>query len=407
MSTGEAVSLTHVAEDLERTGASCLFLASVGARSFIESRFAGRVQVLDGSLENNRRRWRALLAALRPHAIIFADYPLLFFSSGTPPLADDAWVEELDRAAPALVTLDHLGYAQGQRIVPFGPPHMTFGMEVTKALPNRMKVLVPCPIHDPGVIPRRRGVPFRAWSARTLPRADVQALRARFLGNDNECLVLFSTPGWAVHLARALGLPHHRFLAQWLAEAFGGAKRPVVIVSVNAVELLAPAVVAGVRMINVPPMPPDDFELLVGAADLMLTDNAISVSLGKAVCSIKPCALLANSHNLADLYDRRDEPGARWAFAIERERPGATFPWDVFPIWSGDDLTRLGFEPSHPFRRGCARVEAFGGESTRAALVALLEDEATRCALADLQRNYVEQVATLPTASEALAAALA
>ena len=63
------------------------------------------------------------------------DYPLLFFSSGTPPLANDAWVEELERAAPALFTLDHLGYAQARRIVPFGPPHMTFGMEVPRRFP--------------------------------------------------------------------------------------------------------------------------------------------------------------------------------------------------------------------------------------------------------------------------------
>jgi hypothetical protein len=329
---------------------------------------------------------------------------LLFFSSGTPPLADDAWVEELDRAAPALFTLDHLGYAQRQRVVPFGPPHMTFGMEVTKALPDRMKVLVPCPIHDPGAVADRRGVPFRAWSARAVPRAEVQALRAKFLAHDSERLVLHVTPGWAVHLARALGLPHHRFLAQWLAEAFAGLRPPVVIVSVNASDLLSPAVVAGVRMINVPPMPPDDLERLVVAADLMLTDNAIAVTLGKAVCSIKPCALLANSLSLADLYDRRDEAGARWAFAIERERPGGTFPWDVFPIWSADDLARLGFGASHPFRRGYARVEVFGGNSTSTALAALLDDDATRRALADLQRNYVEQVAALPTASDALAA---
>ena len=260
MSTGEAVTLMHVAEDLERDGASCLFLVSAGARGFVEPRFPGQVHVLDGSLESNQRRWRELLDAWLPEAIVFADYPLLFFSSGTPPLANDAWVEELERAAPALFTLDHLGYAQARRIVPFGPPHMTFGMEVPAPLPPQMNVLVPCPVHDPGVVHGRRGLPFRAWSARNFPQAEVQAWRSRLLNNQDGQLVLYSTPAWAVHLARELALPHHRFLAPWLAEAFGGTKKPVVIAAVNASELLAPAVVDGIRMANVPPMPPAKFE---------------------------------------------------------------------------------------------------------------------------------------------------
>ena len=145
----------------------------------------------------------------------------------------------------------------------------------------------------------------------------------------------------------------------------------------------------------------------MAAADLLLTDNAIAVTLGKAVCSMKACALFANSFGIADLYERPDGPGRRWALAIERERPGAIFPWEVFPIWGADDLARLGFGSSHPFRQGYARVEAFAGNSTRAALVALLEDDATRLSLADAQFRYVEQVAALPTASDAIATALA
>ena len=90
-------------------------------------------------------------------------------------------------------------------------------------------------------------------------------------------------------------------------------------------------------------MPPDDFEVLIAASDLMLSDNAISASLGKAVCLGRACAVLVNSSSITELYERRDEPGARWAAEIEAERPGAIFPWDVFPIWNYDDVDRLGF----------------------------------------------------------------
>jgi hypothetical protein len=241
---------------------------------------------------------------------VFADYPLLFFSSGSVPLADDDWAVALERAGCALFTLDHLGYAQGERIVAFGPPHLTFGIEVMRALPAQMQVLLPCPINDPAR-DGLRGVPFSGAPASAITVAERRAVRNRYLENrrdDNALLVLHSTPGWAVHLARGLRLPHHRFLAELLAEMFAGCDRPVVVVSVNGDSLLAEMQRDGFRTINLQPLPPSDFERLIAAADLVLTDNAISVSLGKAVCLGRPCAVLANGSGIADFDALRDAP---------------------------------------------------------------------------------------------------
>jgi hypothetical protein len=407
MSSGEAVTLVNIAEDLARSGASCSFFTSQGARRYVERAFPGRVQSLGGSLQDNRRLWTQVIEETRPDAIVFADYPLLFFSSGSVPLADDEWLDALERAEARLFTLDHLGYAQGQRIVAFGPPHMTFGMEVTAALPASMEVLLPCPINDPAPIPGRRGRAFRCGVAGEISETERRAVRARYLGDDAGLLVLHTTPGWAVHLARDLGLPHYRFLSELLAEMLAGLRHRVVVASVNADGLLAPAQIRGFRAVNVPPMPPDEFERLIAAADLMLTDNAISVSLGKAVSLDVPCALLANGSSITELQERRSEPGARWAYSIEQERPGAIFPWEVFPIWNRDDLDRLGFGADHAFRRCTARLESFGGDATRATLAELFEDGPLRKAIGDARREYMLQVAELPTASQVLASALA
>jgi hypothetical protein len=207
-------------------------------------------------------------------------------------------------------------------------------------------------------------------------------------------------------LARDLGLPHYRFLSELLAEMLAGLKRPVVVASVSNDGLLAPIHVAGFRAINVPPMPPDEFARLIAASDLMLTDNAISVSLGKAVSLGVPCALLANGSGIAELYKRQGEPGARWACAIEQEHPGAIFPWEVFPIWNRDDLDRLGFGEEHAFRRCTVRLEAFGGDATRARLAELLGDGPLRRAVGDARREYMRRLAELPTASQVVAVAL-
>src|SRR5512134_72717 len=407
MSTGEAVTLLNVARDLAGGGASCTFITSEGARRYIEPAFPERLQTLGGSLRENQSVWTQAIEQARPDAIIFADYPLLFFSSGSVPLADDTWVGTLERTGAALFTLDHVGYAQRQRIVPFGPPHMTFSMEVTPALPPSMQVLLPCPINDPEPHPDRRGRPFRCGVAHEISETERLAVRAQYLDDEQSLLVLHTAPGWAVHLARDLGLPHYRFLSELLAEMLAGLKRRVVLVSVHAEGLLAPVHISGFRAINVPPMPPDEFERLIAASDLMLTDNAISVSLGKAVSLGVPCALLANGSGITELQERRGEPGARWACAIEQERPGAIFPWEVFPIWNRNDLDHLGFGDEHAFRRCIARLETFGGDATRARLVELFGGGPVRKSTGDARREYIRRLAELPTARQAFATALA
>ncbi len=407
MSTGEAVTLVGVAEDLESAGSSCTFLASHGIQRYIEPGFPGQVQTFGESLQDNQRLWADVMARTRPDAIVFADYPLLFFVSGSVPLVSDQWVDSLERAGPALFTLDHLGYAQKSRVVAFGPPHMTFGMEVTAALPQSMKVLLPCPINDPAPGSDRCGLPFRSGPAHEISEVRRRTVRARYVEDARTILVLHAAPGWAVHLARQLRLPHYQFLHQILAELFRGLDRPVVVVSVGSDPLPTPSRPDDFRVFNVPSMPPSDFEGLIAASDLMLTDNAISASLGKAVCLGRACAVLVNSSSVTELYDRRDEPGARWAAAIEAERPGAIFPWDVFPIWNRDDLDRLGFGEGHAFRRCIPRIETFGGDATRATLSELLGDSALRDQLADARRDYMRQVAALPAPAQALAAALA
>lgn len=406
MSTGEAVTLLSVAKDLRQAGASCTFVASQGASRLIEPAFAGRVRVLGHCLHDNQKLWNDAVEETRPDAIVFADYPLLFFKSGNAPLADDHWVHALERNGCALFTLDHLGYAQKPSTVAFGPAHLTVGIEVTAALPSAMEVLLPCPINDPAPIANRIGRPFSCGVPQAIDHAKLRQLRARYVEDDDSILVLHSTPSWAIHLASALGLPHHRYLSQILADMFVGLGRPVTIVSVSAAGILAPTQLPGLHFVNVPSMPPEDFECLIAAADLMLTDNAVSVSLGKAVSLGRPSAVLVNGASCAELFGRRDEAGARLAMAIENERPGAIFPWEVFPIWNRDDLQRLGFGDGHAFRRCAVRIEAFDGAAARAAIAELVGDSELRRSVADAQRAYMQQVAALPAPSQLLASAL-
>jgi hypothetical protein len=406
VSSGEALTAWHMARALSDAGWRVRFLASHFTASFFRPVPHGEVLELGPEGQENRRAWEAALGSFRPHVVVFADYPLLFFPSGTVPLVDPSWVGALESVDPVLVTLDHLGYAQGQTTVFFGPPHLSFASATTPAVPDRMALMLPCPLHDPRHTQGRRGTPFRYWrsSAPSSSRSR-EEVRSRYLREDSGLLVLHSTPRWGWDLARQFGLPYYDYLSRILAHYLADLRPSVTVVSVNNGHLLRPVEGPDCRVLNLPPLSPHDYEELLGACDLMISENGVSVSVGKAICGLTPCALFRNGCRLCELVDELDGPLRRIVLAMESEKLGAIFPYDVFPIWRRDDLALL--RNGHTaLTAGAASVEVFGGESTRSQLHQLLTDEPSREALRSRQRAYASRVASAPSVEEALRAVL-
>ncbi|MFL5383826.1 MAG: DUF6365 family protein [Longimicrobiaceae bacterium] len=402
ISSGEAVTALHMAEAIAARGGRVRFLASPFAAACFRPRFPGRVTLLTNDREENRRRWTRLLRG-RPDAVVFADYPLLFFSSGTPPLADASWAAGLDRLDAALLTLDHLGYAQRPRLLFFGPPHLSLHFERTPPLPPRMEVLLPCPVQAPAAVPGRRGEPFRYWELPlAVGEAERRRVRSRYLDDDRELLVFHSAPTWARLHAERFGLPYYALLPRILEHYLAGAPRRVTVVSVNGDAPPAASAGRGVRVVGVGRLPKDEYEALLLSADLMLTENAVSVTLGKAVCGLVPCAHLRNSWGLGELSARAEEPLRALVQESERARPGSVFPFEAFPIWRREDVEELGVFEGNGLAGCVPGVELFGGEATRAALHALLHDPAEREAVRARQRAYVDTLRALPGAYEAV-----
>lgn len=406
IASGEAIGALHLAEDLSRDGCRVRFLASAFTARFLTPRFGGAVTELGSSRPTNQALWSRTVRSFDPQVVVFADYPLLFFASGIAPLADDRWVADLDSLAADLVTLDHLGYAQGPRWVFFGPAHRSMHAERTPVLPARMRVLLPCPVNEPGPVAGRAGIPFRSIALPLeVPAGRRAAARDRFVPAEG-LLVVHLASRWAWMIADLLDLPYFHFLDRLLAGYLDDCDRPVRVVSVNSGDLLgAGAPQRGVEVINVAGLAPDDFEALLLSADLVLTENAVSAGLGKAACGMRPCAVMANSFRLPQAVDRADAHTAAVIQDMERHSPGAVFPWEVFPIWSRDDLDEVGVFRDSSYPAVFRRVEAFGGDRTAANLHRLLLDGDEQEALRQQQSRYAEAVGALPGPAAALRAA--
>jgi hypothetical protein len=399
-SAGEAITAVHAADRLAATGAEPYFLASRFTGTFAAKAFGARVTPMTEDPGENQAAFARLLEELRPDGIVFADFAMAFFSSGVAPLGDDAWARALDGIDAELFTFDHLGFARGPMTVFYGPPHLGIA-EPIRQPPPRMHVLLPCPVQAPEPPKGRRGVPFRYWMGTALAGDARARVRAKYGGKD--LLVFHSVPTWAHEWARRFGHPYYDVLSDLVVHYLSDLGRHVAVVSVNDGTLLRPVESEGLSIRNLSTLPKEDYEALILSADLMLTENKISVSLGKAVCGQVPGAVLRNSRFAADLA--AIDPGLRAIVeAMEARLSGAVYPYEVFPIWGKRQVEKLGVFEGSSYPDGVASLEIFGGDETKRSLRELLVDDQARSRIQAKQKAYTDRVAALPDIDEVLRA---
>lgn len=405
--SGETITAVHIGQDLRRAGSDVVYLASRFARKFIEPVMPGAAVELGSDGADNLSLWHRTVAEFSPDAVVFADYPLMTMPFGVSPLLTEAgWKEALDDYAGTLITLDHFGFAQREMRLFFGPPHLTpFQHHRFEAIPERMEILLPCPMHEPLDVPGRRGRPFRYWDVPLAITAETRArVRGQYLGERDGFLIFHSVPNWAWQAAEMMQIPLYRYLPELLDRYLGGLPKPVTVVSVNNGELLHPEGAPRIRIVNLAPLPVAEFEALLFAADLMVTENRVSISCGKAVCGFQTCAALVNRRSPLELVDSPDPVVRKVIAEMEGRRLASVYPFEVFPSGMVELLREIILYQGSSLPSTFCDLEIWGGEETAQVFRRLLTEDKLRARLRAAQEYYVGNLALLPRASEAIAA---
>ena len=310
----------------------------------------------------------------------------------------------LEDSDAVLVTLDHMGFAQRPMGLFFGPPHLSFQFESIPAIPSRMRIMLPCPMHEPLPVAGRKGQPFRYWNLPlTIAEDERRSVRRRYLGSDDELLLIHAVAPWARESAAAAGIPYYEFLPRILSHYLAGIGKPVTLVSINDVQLLAQPPDASLRIHNLSSLPSAEYDRLLLSADLLVTENKISISLGKAICGLVPCVSLRNSFRFRELLELLSGELREIVVSMEQQRRGSVFPYGVFPVGMDDELERLGLYRENSVLRGFQELEIFGGEQTRVQLQLLLTSDQARSDARSEQAAYLERLQQIEFAEHALA----
>lgn len=402
--SGETVTAVHVAQDLVRSGHQISFLASADARRLIPRALLRGAFELAADPGDNLGTWSRALSALSPDVVLFADYPLVVSPQSSSPLGEHPqWSADLHRRGVCAVTFDHFGFGQCDEQLVIGPRHLHARQTRFPAVPDGMRIMLPCPMHHPGPSAGRRGDPFHYWDVPlALPEGRRREVRGTYLADDGDLLVMHSVPTWAWKLAEQLRLPFYRHLPDILGYYLEGAGRPVTVVSVNNGGLLAPPSNGSFDIVNLAPMEVGDFEDLLFSADLVITENKASIAMGKAICALQPSVAMKNSFTF-DEASRRTRGALRDRVRdMESERPGAVFPFEIFPVDLTGELDKLCLYQDNALVPAFEELEIFGGEPTRDRLAGLLTDPARRSALRLRQERYVDLLRRTEGAAELL-----
>jgi hypothetical protein len=418
---GEINVVLPLAESVAKAGGEAWFLASPLAAQLARTKSPDRVFEMTGDRTANQSMFSRMIKKFRPNVILFSElYEILQPGEIREcPLLDWKVLRDLQDVDATLVFIDFIAHVQMLRdVLECSSCAQQLGERALQSFLERLWVIVPCPLNEPGPIASRRGLAFRIDGSLplTLSKEEKVRCRSKYLGKKREkdgILIVRGNSTWQADLADQRDLHLGEFFTDLLSLYLEDLPKPVTLASVSdRHQLRPPSNNRQLKVVNLPNLPPNEYQTLLLSADLVLTDNEISYSVGRAVGNT-PTMVLVNSFTVKDLFRREgtDGPLGRLISDVETKWPGSIFPHAIYPLplqkeallgWREKEAgqagatngelhvssTRLGRMASSPF----LRAELYGGRETKEMFHRVLLDTTARQELQRHELSYLNRL---------------
>jgi Family of unknown function (DUF6365) len=417
---GEINSVVPLAKSVADARGEVWFLASPLAAEVAKLHFPDRVFQMTSELERNQTVFWRMVKKFDPDLIVFAELYEILRPNRRPecPFIDPEWLRKMADVECTLIFMDFIthipmlrGIARCERCAG------RFGTRALEAFLERLWVVLPCPLNEPGTVEGRCGIPYRTHALPlTIDPRDRARVRARLLGEGHQedgFLVVRTGSSWQALLAEEYGVPLYEHLGDLLAAYLGDLPRPVTLVSISSRHRIR-CNRGGLRVCNISNLPPHEFDELILSSDLVVTDNEIGYTLAKTLGSV-PSLVLVNTYTCDELLERSGRLSQIRQIVLEmaRRQRDSIYPHKIFPIPAGHEelvedspesshgashstplwtsTLRLGRMISSPF----VKAELYGEEDTREVFRLLLCDPDSRAVIEDADSSFIERLQKL------------
>jgi hypothetical protein len=161
---GEVNVAIPLAQSVLDAGGEAWFLASPLAAELVRAKSPDRVFEMTGDCLANQSTFLRIVKKFRPNVILFSElYEILQLDETREcPLIDRKLLADLQGIDAALVFIDFIAHVEMLRdVLTCSYCAQRLGERPLQAFLERLWVVVPCPLNEPGPVPNRRGMPFR------------------------------------------------------------------------------------------------------------------------------------------------------------------------------------------------------------------------------------------------------
>jgi hypothetical protein len=151
-------------------------------------------------------------------------------------------------------------------------------------------------------------------------------------------------------------------MVEWVHEAFARLDAPVVIFGLDASKSVPRDSQVSLRQL--PFLGLSDFDNLLGATDLYITDNLVSAAMARAARMGVPCLAMTNMEG----HKSSDSFSAAWHARMAIDTPGYDFQFLINPFGWADELSHL--TRDNPYLEAVPRAEIFDMDGLTAAIAA-------------------------------------
>ncbi len=392
LGTGETVNAIVVAEQLREKKVECTFIASPYGANFVKDKHFDCF-VYTVNKEKNIKIVKDMIKKENPDLIVVADYYLFYLSRELPAYM---WVGFLEDMDVTTITFDSIGLGRefpsySYVVIPelFPPPRHTIRYRVP---PFVEAIIYPSPpFSDSGSAPDEHCGRLYTEDYTTLQH-NKKKIREELGIQEDVKLVFHPVPKWSLSTLGATCPLYHSLMTDIIGLYLSWLDARIKVVCVNPSQ--QPLYTRGtIQVEEFEFLPFDLFMQYLFSSDLMITDNLLSATMGKAILNRIPVLLLGNSYSAKEVFSLDIEPDV---LSLTREyvEKGARIP--LLPFWTT-------FKESYATRdiqNTFMQEELFNAREVYQIMKDILTDVTTQQELRQRQDEYIQKIQALPSMAD-------